>query len=262
MPFTIRSLRLPFVKISQSPKAGRSFTWHAGPWKYDTRTGQHTLKLPGTVTYKSRTRTQKKAAARQRATRRAAERAAWDAHFAGNTPAPTLGSTPKKKATGKRTPAGSAQPAPKGHLSSVTHPATRAATGSAAGSAGRAVRVTGGPGLGLSFADYMDTQLCRKPTAGGGICQNMASSCPPGTHADGAAPASLERTRTDRLRRWNEETEAARAQLRAQGYPIPGEESQTPVTAVGQRIAVCGARTRDGSPCSNTGRCPHHSRQQ
>jgi hypothetical protein len=249
MPFTIRSLRLPFVKISNSPKAGRSFTWHAGPWQYNSRTGQHTLKLPGTLTYTSRTRPQKKAAATQRATRKSTERAAWDAHFRGTapTPTPTKKTKPTKKTTGKTTV--------KARMSGVTH--------GSSGAPGPSVRVTGGAGVGVSFADYMDTRLCRKPTAGGGICQNIASKCPPGTHAADAAPASLEDTRRARLQRWDKQTEDARATLRAMGYPIPGEESDTPAGGViGQRVAVCGARTRDGSPCSNTGRCPHHGRQK
>ena len=169
MPFMIQGLRLPFVKVSTTPKTGRTMVWHAGPWQYNARTGQHSLKLGKKVTYTSRTRKAKAAAKKAKALKRDAERQQWDEHFASRATGANPASPPAKRSTAKKAPA-------------------------------------------------------KKP---GRVTYQGAGAALP-----------------------------ARVQLAHNGATDPVRP------AIGQRVAVCGARTRDGSPCSNTGRCPHHGRNQ
>lgn len=192
---------LPFLRLNKTRKTtkpggsgedrGRSWTWHVGPWRYDTRTGRHTFKLGRTVAYKTKPRG-KVAAARvakvrarhpdwtaaqvaeragvtrataRRCIRRAdrkRDRAAWDAawqrHLYGDTGTPT-GQAATRKATSRK------PPAPRG---SGTPAATAAGTGQG----------SGGTGAGL----------CGQTTADGTPCQRRGT-CPPGTHARGGTRA-------------------------------------------------------------------------
>lgn len=289
MPFTIHNLKLPFVRITtrtvtQLPVAGQpipkrpvttthTWAWHVGPWQYNTRTGQHTVKLSRTVRYVSRNRTQKAAAAKKRAERRTTERAGWDTYFAGKAggvPAPPPPRAKKRKAATKKraaSPARSrtattqrvagtpammrmpAKPAMPKAAPTPTPPPQPAPT-SKKPSAG-----AGGPRV-QTGAQHAASGHERVTVQAGRITVNSGENPPEG-------PKSTKRSRSN--------DPAHRVIM-----------NNAPGVTVGQQVGVshgdytifmdgsgpagqCGQTTADGSPCERLGTCPpgtHHPRRR
>lgn len=52
MPFTFRKQIpiLPVLRLNLST-SGHSWTWHLGPWSYNTRSHRQSVDLPGPVNY-------------------------------------------------------------------------------------------------------------------------------------------------------------------------------------------------------------------
>jgi hypothetical protein len=282
MPFTIHNLKLPFLKISKSPKAGRSFVWHAGPWQYNTRTGQHTLKLSRSVKYSSRNRTQRAAAKRKRAAARATERAGWDTYFAakGNgaptppPPRPARKNTKKKPTPKKRTtaptrtrqaatppatapttatpsrPAPTPTPTPAAPI--TTAPAPKPAKPAPAAAPARPTRIKHV----ASGNDRIDSQIGQRIERQVGSVEYVGpgDDVPPGgqrtsQHHFGHGHVTMIATGNATVGEQNGFVYGDRAA--GNGYHDPAQQ--------------CWQTTADGSPCQRLGTCPpgtHHPRRR
>ena len=50
---------LPFLRLNFTQSGARSWTWHFGPWSYNTRLGQHRVDTPGPGGLVGKTRRQR-----------------------------------------------------------------------------------------------------------------------------------------------------------------------------------------------------------
>ncbi len=55
---------LPFLRVNVTQAGRWSFTWHLGPWSYNTRLGQHRIDTPGPGGLVGKTRAQRERARR------------------------------------------------------------------------------------------------------------------------------------------------------------------------------------------------------
>lgn len=267
MGFKFRTVRLPFLRIRDG-KAGRTLTWHLGAWSYNSRTGQHAIKLGKNVRWETKTAAQRakrkpgrytaaeaealaRAAGRKdekktaqqkaKAAQKATERRQWQQKIAAGQVEGLRVPVDVTSASGPRSGAARRGARSGGRSGAVVHPVTPRDAAARAEQWAMAAQE--------ARQDAQDAHIAERLRAGGVPEARIGALIEVGRRVQRTAEA-------DR-RRGGSETNAATLASDPAGPTAAGD---APGHADGSdQAGLCGAPTQDGTPCRNAkGGCPHH----
>ncbi|MBT0771361.1 hypothetical protein KIH74_20655 [Kineosporia sp. J2-2] len=250
MGLKIKTLKLPFVRISTSKAGRRSYAWRVGAWSYNSGTGRQSLKLSRNVRWESKTKAEK-AKTRKAKDARSAERRAWEKKLAAgqvggvNIPADVLARAnqsgtarkPREQRANSAAPGARAggrfgggtvhrqtpQQIERAERARAQRQALEQERRDRAAQMTAALRADGTP------EDRIPAIVALDWTAHQVAVLGRRKNTPPVNVPDAAAPAASS----------------------------TGPDDTSVAPAAGGRM--CGAPTQDGTPCRNAaGGCPHH----